>query len=80
MPNLMPRVERWRHENVETTLRLVASDLDAAELRDLDMATAINALRDSVDERLTKIMWALISVALSFAVAAASFVLTGIAR
>lgn len=80
VPTILPRVERWRHESTETTLRLVAADLDAGELRDLDTALAIKALEKSVDERLTKIMWALISVALSFAVAAASFVLTGMAR
>lgn len=77
---LLPRSERWKHEQTETVLRLVAADLDAGELRDLDIAERLDALRTSVDERLTKIMWSLISVALSFAVAAASFVLTGMGR
>lgn len=76
----IPRTERWKHETVETQLRLVANDLDVGEAARNDMARALDSLKDSVDERLTKIMWALISVALSFAVAAASFVLTGMAR
>jgi hypothetical protein len=78
MAAFVPRRVRWSTENTETTLRLVADDLDAGEGRDMDLAAAIQSLEATVNDRLTKIMWALVSVALTFSGTCAALVLTGV--
>lgn len=74
------RADLWEKLPVPEHLRLVDAALDANDVEHKNTAEAIAALEKSTTERLTKILWAVVSLSLSFAAAAATLVLTVLSR